>query len=444
MQRIKWGLLAALLSITGLWVMADTFRPQPFTYFSFRGSFVQYTGVVAIALMSLAMLLALRPRWLEPKLDGLDKMYRLHKWLGLTALGFSVVHWWFAQGSKWMVRWGWLERPARGRSGEHVATGLQAWFGEQRGFAESIGEWAFYAVVVLLILALVRRFPYHWFAKTHKLLAIAFLVLVYHAVVLTRFEYWSQPVGGVLAVLMAGGVVAAALALGGRIGAGRKVRGVIDGLTYYPELRVLETSVRLDAGWPGHAAGQFAFVTSTRREGAHPYTIASAWKPEDPHVVFITKALGDHTARLREILKPGMPITVEGPYGCFSFASDAPRQIWVGAGIGITPFVARLKDLASTPGPKAIDLFHPTTDYEADAIDKLKADAAAAGVTLHVLVSARDGHLNGEQIRAAVPEWRDASVWFCGPAGFGQALRADLESAGLNKGRFHQELFQLR
>jgi predicted ferric reductase len=54
---------------------------------------------------------------------------------------------------------------------------------------------------------------------------------------------------------------------------------------------------------------------------------------------------------------------------------------------------------------------------------------------LHVLVDARDGRLNGDRIRAAVPDWASASLWFCSPPAFGRALRAD---------RFHQELFEMR
>ena len=99
---------------------------------------------------------------------------------------------------------------------------------------------------------------------------------------------------------------------------------------------MLQTTVVLQDGWHGHAAGQFAFVTSDRREGAHPYTIASAWNPADRRLVFITKALGDHTLRLRHWLRVGMPVTVEGPYGCFDFEDTLSHQIWVGAGIGIT------------------------------------------------------------------------------------------------------------
>jgi len=143
-------------------------------------------------------------------------------------------------------------------------------------------------------------------------------------------------------------------------------------------------------------------------------------------------------------LKIGMPVTVEGPYGCFDFEDAQPRQIWVGAGIGITPFIARLKSRAATPEAKAIDLFHPTSEFDRNAIDLLTEDAAAGDARLHLLIGDKDGRLNGERIRAAVPQWQSASIWFCGPAGFGQSLREDFLAHGLPPDRFHQELFQMR
>jgi predicted ferric reductase len=65
-------------------------------------------------------------------------------------------------------------------------------------------------------------------------------------------------------------------------------------------------------------------------------------------------------------------------------------------------------------------------------------------VALHVLVDARDGLLTGEHIRAAVPDWRSASIWFCGPPGFGNALRQDFAKHGFSATDFHQELYDLR
>lgn len=444
MNNIKIAWWALLAGLTLLWALADSFLPSPLTYFSLRSVMVQYTGIIAMAAMSVAVILAVRPRPIEPLLGGLDKMYRLHKWLGITALVFASVHWVWAKGTKWAVGWGWLTRPAKG-GGPAELGGLEQLLRSQRGLAESLGEWAFYAAVVLIVLALVKRFPYRWFAKTHSLLAVLYLLLVLHTLVLVKFAYWTQPIGIVTALLLLGGSLAALQALFKRIGAQRKVEGEIQRLIEYPELSVLETHIALHDGWPGHQAGQFAFVTSSAAEGAHPYTIASAWNPPQAHISFITKALGDHTRRLPQLLRVGDRVTVEGPYGCFTFDDQKQRQIWIGAGIGITPFVARLKQLALTPDRQhSIDLFHPSGEYSAAAMAKLRADAAAAGVRLHLLVGNQNGRLSGERLRHEVADWQAASVWFCGPAAFGRALRDDLLAHGLKPQDFHQELFQMR
>jgi len=260
--------------------------------------------------------------------------------------------------------------------------------------------------------------------------------------VLISFSYWTSPIGLMMALLLAGGIYAAIIVLLRRVGSGRQVRGRIVSLQYYPGVRALETQIEVPQGWPGHKPGQFAFATSDRSEGAHPYTIASAWNDKDRRITFITRELGDHTSRLRDKLRVGQEVTIEGPYGCFDFDNGQPPQIWIGGGIGITPFIAGTNP--DRPRP-AIDLFHTTADYDEKAIDKLRADAEAAGIRLHVLVDARDGLLTGERIRATVPEWRDASIWFCGPAGFGKALRNDFAAQGLPVAeRFHQELFAMR
>lgn len=453
MKNIRIALWLVLLVAAGSWLLADSLWPQPFNYFAFRGVAVQLSGVVTIAAMSVAMVLATRPRWLEPHLAGLDKMYRLHKWLGISALVGGLTHWWLAQGTKWMVGWGWLERPVRGPrppGGTGAGAGgesLEQWLRGWRHLAENVGEWAFYAALVLMIVALVKRIPYRWFAKTHQLIAIAYLVLVFHALVLLKWSYWSQPVGWLVALLLLAGTVSALWVLTGRTGRTRTVSGQVAEVKYFAPLRVTRTTLALSPDWPGHAAGQFAFVTSDPREGAHPYTIASAWDAARRQVSFVTKALGDHTEDLHEKLHVGQSVRVEGPYGHFTFEDGAARQIWVAGGIGITPFIARMAQLseAADGAPRVpVTLFHTTRDEDDEALALLLADAKAAGIELQVLVDARDGLLTGDRVRRAVPEWRDASLWFCGPAGFGKALRRDFAAHGLPGLRWHQELFEMR
>lgn len=450
MRHIKLALLGILAVMTGLWLAAEPMAFQSAGFFVVRGMAVQYTGVIAIAAMSVAMILALRPRWPERWMGGLDKMYRLHKWLGITALIVAIVHWLWTQGPKWAVGWGLLERPARGAR-PPIDNPVEAFLSSLRGTAEGMGEWAFYAAVLLIALALIRVFPYRLFYKTHRLLAVAYLVLVFHAVVLLNFRDWASPLGGVMAVLLASGTFAAVVVLLRRIGAGRRVEGRIAALEYYPGVKALETVIDVSSGWPGHQAGQFAFAMSDATEGAHPYTIASSWHAERPQIAFIAKELGDHTRRLREKLRVGQKVTVEGPYGCFTFDDDCRQQIWVGGGIGVTPFIARMKHMAMRgdspdwPEGQTAHLFHATGDVDEAALSKLAADARAADVRLHVLVSGTDGHLTGARIREAVPEWREASIWFCGPAGLGAALKRDFSAEGFPvEQRFHQELFALR
>lgn len=49
-------------------------------------------GAASIAAMSPALLLSIRPRWLEPLFGGLDRMYGAHKWLGIAALVLMIAH----------------------------------------------------------------------------------------------------------------------------------------------------------------------------------------------------------------------------------------------------------------------------------------------------------------------------------------------------------------
>ena len=100
--------------------------------------------------------------------------------------------------------------------------------------------------------------------------------------------------------------------------------------------------------------------------------------------------------------------------------------------------------LSRQPDGKAIDLFHTTATYDAVAIEKLTRDADAAQVKLHVLWDARDGRLDLARLQKAVPDWREADVWFCGPARFGRMLQDGLVGLGFPAERFHQELFEMR
>lgn len=152
--------ILALLTLLRVLASPDVFSAASF--FALRGFMVQHSGVLAIGCMSIAMMLSLRPRWPERRLDGLDRMYRLHKWLGIGALVLATTHWLWAKGPKWAVGWGLLGRPERGAR-PPVDNPVEAFLLGFRGTAEGLGEWAFYGVVALILVALATRIPWRWF-----------------------------------------------------------------------------------------------------------------------------------------------------------------------------------------------------------------------------------------------------------------------------------------
>lgn len=442
MRGIKVGYAIIIGGLALLW--AGSLGAIGNGFFGVRGAAVDFTGVMALGAMSVAMILAMRPAFLEPLLDGLDKEYRLHKWLGITGLVFGVLHWLWAQGPKWAVGWGLLARPERHRGPQ--LDGLFGLFQSLRGTAEGIGEWAFYGISALIVLALIKAVPYRWFQRIHRVLPVAYLALVVHGIILLPPAWWTAPIGPVMGLLMAAGTVAAALSLTGHIGRKDSVGGSVAAVETTGD--VTTVTVALDQGrWPGHEAGQFAFLTLDRAEGPHPFTIASAWRDDD-RLTFLIKGLGDYTRRLPETVRVGDAATVQGPYGRFVFDGEG-RQIWIAGGIGITPFLARLEALAAHPDRRPVDLVPVDLVYAAAApepslVERLRGLAEAAGVRLHVLDDRVDGVLSGRRLRDMVPEWRDAEVWFCGPRGFSRALAGDLCAHGLPPRRFHHELFEMR
>ncbi|MDQ2889735.1 MAG: ferric reductase-like transmembrane domain-containing protein [Gemmatimonadota bacterium] len=443
MTRIRIIFWVLCIGLTALWLSADPIHTTVGPFSQTRLSLIFYTGIIAMGVMSVSMILAVRSGTLESHVGGLDKSYRLHKWLGVAALVMAVAHWGWISGQGFFVSLGWMPQPRPQRGGAAAAHGILSELSRLQGPARAVGQWGFYATVLLVVLALLRWFPYRWFLKTHRLLAVVYLLLVFHSVILMKTAYWTHPISWVMVVLMTGGALAALITLFRRVGRTHRAVGEIDEVRTHSDIGILQVGVRLKDGWSGHQPGQFAFVKFNDGEDPHPFTISSPWK-DDGHLTFLIKGLGDYTRSLPSTVTKGSLVTVEGPYGRFNFHDSHKRQIWVSAGIGITPFVARMQELAAKPDGKTIDLFHATASRDIAPVQQLRVLADSAHVLLRVWVAAEDGRMTGKDIRQVVPDWTDADIWFCGPVEFGHELRKDFLAAGLSANSFHQELFHLR
>lgn len=436
MRRVLTGvLLVSFLAWMGAYWMQP---PAELNIWTSRDQLILLTGLCAYALMALIMLLAVRPMWLERRLGGLDKMYRLHKWSGILATGLAAAHYLIKLGKPVLLAF--FDPVAKT---PRAAALLDAF----RGSAKDIGEWAVWILVALVLLTLWRRFPYHVWRQVHRIAAVMFLVVAYHGVVLTPAAWWSQPAGWLVGVATGVGTVCAVLALTGNIARARRYPAQVLAIESLSD-DILVLTCKVEGNWH-HRAGQFAFLTVDRREGAHPFTVSGA-DDGTASVRFSIKALGDYTRHLQKSLKVGQTVIVEGPYGCFDFQRDDGRpQIWVAAGIGVTPFISWLESLQAKPesAPAATLYYCARNAADAPFAERLQALCASVpNVTLHVRYSDRQRPLTAAELvpdRGAGEPW--PSVWFCGPAGFADALKDGLHRRGMPvRQLFHQEAFQMR
>jgi predicted ferric reductase len=440
--RLNAALASAVVGLAGLWLLSLDPGALSQGFWATRTTLVDGTGVMAFGLMSIGVILAARPVWFETPLGGLDKFYRLHKWLGIAALGFAIAHWILRKGPSWITDLGLVALPPKPPHAEAAATGFDL-FRDLRDPAAEIGEWAFYLLVALVGLALWKRFPYKYFFKTHRLMPLVYLVLVFHAFILIDRGHWTRPLGPVLALLLIAGTVAAVISLFRKIGSSRQASGAIETLALYDGNQVLDVGVRLETAWRGHDAGQFAFVNFDDVEDAHPFTISSAWH-NDGLLLFTIKGLGDYTRTLAGSLHVGQGAVVEGPYGRFNFQGESRRQIWIGGGVGVTPFIARLRELARVGRSDPVDLFYATNVPDPAFLAPIRQLAEQTGVSFHLVDGSHDDRLTLESLMVTVPDWKQADVWFCGPRGFGEAMRGAMLAQGLPTSRFHQEMFEMR
>ncbi len=433
-------MLAAVL-LTSLLAWAGAYWAQPpaeLNVWTARDQLILLTGLSAYAVMTLIMLLAVRPMWLETRMGGLDKMYRLHKWSGILAAALAAAHYLIKLGKPLLLA---LFDPVPKTP---RAAALLDMF---RGSAKDIGEWAVWILAAMVLLTLWRRFPYHIWRQVHRIAAVIFLVVAFHGVVLTPAAWWWQPAGWLMAFCTALGTVCAWMALTGNIGRGRRHKGQVLAIDHLSD-DILALTCRVEGNWH-HRAGQFAFLTADRREGPHPFTVSGA-DDGTGRVQFSIKALGDYTRRLQRSLKVGQQVLIEGPYGCFDYQRDDGRpQIWVAAGIGVTPFISWMESLQTDPdtAPVATLYYCARNADDAPFADHLQALCARVpNVTLHVRYSDTQRPLTAAELAADhKPGAQWPSVWFCGPAGFADALKDGLHRRGMPvSALFHQEAFQMR
>lgn len=372
----------------------------------------QLAGLLAAACIVLDCLLASRAGFLERWFGGLDRVYRLHRTLGVGAFVLMLYHPLFLALQVL----------------PNYSAALR-YFLPTGNTAYTLGISALALFIGLVLLTLFPRLPYHLWKRTHMLMGIPLTLVILHSFLVPSDirRFWPLMVWmGALFALALGAAVFRRF-LYARWGPRHDyaVMGV-------RRLADITEVTFLPIGEPlAFTPGQFVFVSflSARVSGEkHPFSVSS--RPGEPFLRLSIKSLGDWTETL-SLLAPGNEALVYGPYGAFGeVAARSDRdQIWIAGGIGITPFLSLAADRTVAGRTGRVHLFYCTRDRrEAVYLPELEE---ASGRTPELRVvhhrSADDGRLTCDLIETAAGGLEGKLILLCGPTAMTHDLVAQFE-----------------
>lgn len=408
MRPIGIFLIIAALLVPLYWYVGWIAGPDGSTMFS------QYIGSVSIIAMGISMMLSTRIMGLEPVFGGLDRIYVIHKWLGILAVVTILIH-------------DTVDAELQGR--ETFLTDL----------GETLGEVSLYGILILVVTTIVTFIPYHLWLWTHKFMGLFFTFSAVHYILLMKPLDPVTPLGIYMLVFCVLGIISYIYTLlplrGGR---DYEVSGIqTSGSMMSLELKPVSRGI-------SHRAGQFAFldIKGAKKTEVHPFTISKAPDGEST-LRFTIKALGDFTHDIARSVKVGQKANVSRAYGHFRRKNRAP-EIWVAGGIGVTPFLAWASEIGELKHP--VHLFYCVrNEQEAVHLDELRALDGNPNFNLHLVCSQTSGRLTVDRIAETVDfSVSDADAYYCGPEVMRTTLQKGLAARGLSSARFHYEEFEIR
>ncbi|MDC0738352.1 ferric reductase-like transmembrane domain-containing protein [Cognatishimia sp. SS12] len=381
--------------------------------------FSQYMGMAALIAMAISQLIATRFKVVEMIFGGLDQGYVLHKWLGILAMVFILLHDTIDADMRHLGGQNWLEE-----------------------LAETLGELSLYGLLILVVITIATFIPYHLWRWTHRLMGGFFVAGAAHYLFILKPFKNGDPLGlYVSAFCLLGCLAFSYRLLPARLRPSRRYEvaeatptGNALAITLTPKGRALR-----------YRPGQFVFASFASAE-PHPFTISKA--PSDDGQLRLSVAkLGDFTHRLHGNLRVGDAVRIEGPFGHFERRSrgKGQQELWIAAGVGITPFLAWAQALTDQDDP--VHLVYCVKSKPAAAhLAELEALAAQKpNLTLHLHVSSSDGRADADSILAKTgQDPAKLTVAFCGPKPMRKALISGFGKRGVSARRFKFEEFEIR
>ncbi|MEO1537281.1 MAG: ferric reductase-like transmembrane domain-containing protein [Pseudomonadota bacterium] len=241
--------------------------------------FSQYLGLAALILMTWGQVLSTRLRGIETVFGGMDRVYVLHKWVGIIAMVALLLH-------------DTIDADMRGLGRETALNEL----------AETLGEVSLYGLLILVVISVATFIPYHLWKWTHKAMGSMFAAGAFHFFFIMKPFAMSDPTGLYTGFFCLAGLAAYIWMLwpetlrpsyGYEI-ANLQTTGDALAITLFPKGKPLRPR-----------PGQFGVLQFTGAGKAEPHPFSFSKIDEDGSLRVSIKALGDFTGSLKQTVQVG-------------------------------------------------------------------------------------------------------------------------------------------
>lgn len=405
--------------VLGLLVLAAYLLEPPLTL----ARVGEVAGTMAFVFLVFALLLTLRLPAVANAVGGLETLYSLHRGFGLAAYGMMLLHpLLLAQQGGWRVL---------------QLEGKDLWF--------RLGWSGLLMVMVGLVCTFILKTRgYASWRRLHLLLVPAYLAIALHTAsyqgdwpLLGRVLFNTLLLAGLLAPLLRH------LLIDRGLGAtAYRVETV-----GYPAKEVVDMRLSPLGKALAVRPGQFVFARFAPA-GAypgcghfHPFTASRVM--DDGTLRLSIKASGPCT-RLMQRIEAGSTALIQGPYGNLFQHTRADGQVWIAGGIGITPFVARLRALDERHPPIRLLYFYDRP-AEAAYLDEIAILAQGRQhFSFHPIPIFGRGESIESTFDALLPPWNDKQYVLCGPPSFADYVREYLRGHDVADGAIRQERLEIR